>query len=110
MKIYYPKRFTALRRFYCGPHIEFLQSLCKTDAWVTTGGKTLAGFFKTHDNKYVFKSVKRSEFKMFIEFGPTYFDYICKAFFHSYPCCLAKILGAYVVKVVSEDKPDLNEK
>ena len=41
------------------------------------------------------KEVKKSEFKMFKDFGPTYFDYMAKAFFHNYPCCLAKILGAF---------------
>lgn len=38
---------------------------------------------------------------MFVEFGPTYFDYMVKAFFHDYPCTLAKILGVYSIKVKS---------
>jgi hypothetical protein len=35
---------------------------------------------------------------MFIEFGPSYFDYMAKVLYHNYPCCLAKILGAFVIK------------
>lgn len=34
-----------------------------------------------------------------MEFGPMYFDYMVKAFFHNYPCALAKILGAYAIKI-----------
>jgi len=58
----------------------------------------------------VFKEVKKSEFKMFVEFGPAYFDYMCKAFFHDYPCALAKILGAYVVSIRHYDDSQSNYK
>mmetsp|Transcript_98085 Transcript_98085/g.134875 ORF Transcript_98085/g.134875 Transcript_98085/m.134875 type:complete len:87 (+) Transcript_98085:717-977(+) len=34
---------------------------------------------------------------MFVEFAPAYFDYLCKSFYHHYPCTLAKILGAYQI-------------
>lgn len=51
--------------------------------------------------------MKKSEFKMFAEFGPTYFDYMVKAFFHNYPCALAKILGAYSIKIRSKAQPSL---
>lgn len=46
---------------------------------------------------------------MFIEFGPAYFDYMCKAFFHDYPCALAKILGAYVVTVKHQDETSIKK-
>jgi len=49
----------------------------------------------------VLKEVNKKEFKMFVEFGPTYFEYITKVLFHNYPSALAKILGAYVVKTKS---------
>jgi 1-phosphatidylinositol-3-phosphate 5-kinase len=100
--VYYPKRFEALRRFYCGTHNDFLKSIFKARSWAASGGKAFLSFYKTHDERYIFKEVKGSEFKMFLEFGPTYFDYMCKAFFHNYPCALAKILGAYVIKITSD--------
>ena len=65
---------------------------------INFGGKTKAEFFKSHDEKYVFKEVNQKEFKMFTEFGPLYFEYMAKVLYHNYPCCLAKILGAYVIK------------
>jgi len=110
VKVYFPKRFSALRRFYCGTHLEFIKSICKTQSWATSGGRSSASFFRSHDNKYVFKVVKEVEFKMFVEFGPNYFDYLTKSFFHNYPCALIKILGAYVVKISCEEKEEFNSK
>ena len=110
IKIMYPKRFEALRRFYCGTHTDFVSSIFKIQSWAATGGRTNSSFFKSHDDKYVLKEVKKSEFKMFVEFGPTYFDYMVKAFFHNYPCALAKILGAYAIKIKSPTQPNLKTK
>ena len=47
----------------------------------------------------ILKEVKKSEFKMFVEFGPQYFDYMVRVLFHGVRSALAKILGAYVVKI-----------
>lgn len=68
------------------------------------------GFFLSHDKKFLFKSVKVAEFEMFVDFGPWYFDYMTKSFFHNYPNNLAKIVGAYAIKVKSEEKPELNNR
>lgn len=38
---------------------------------------------------------------MFVEFAPQYFDYLCKSFFHNYPCALCKILGAFKIKITT---------
>jgi 1-phosphatidylinositol-3-phosphate 5-kinase len=64
-----------------------------------SGGKTKSKFYKSFDDKYVFKEIKKGEFKMFLEFAPQYFDYLCKSFFHNYPTALCKILGAYKIKI-----------
>ena len=66
------------------------------------------GFFTTHDKKFVFKSVKKEEFEMFCQFAPTYFDYMAKSFFHDFPCCLAKIVGAYDIQVSCETVQEYN--
>jgi 1-phosphatidylinositol-3-phosphate 5-kinase len=98
LKIYHPKKFEALRKFYCGSQLNFIQSLIDTIHWSdVTGGKTKSKFYKTFDDKYVFKEIKKSEFKMFLEFAPQYFDYLCSSFFHNYPCALCKILGAFKI-------------
>ena len=100
VKLYYPKKFEVLRKFYCGSHLNFIQSMMSSDSWKdVTGGKTQSPFQKTFDKKYVMKEVKRPELKMFLEFAPQYFDYLCKSFFHDYPCTLAKIVGVYKIKI-----------
>jgi 1-phosphatidylinositol-3-phosphate 5-kinase len=69
-----------------------------SDQWKSvTGGKTKSPFLQTFDKKYVMKCVHKKELKMFLEFAPQYFDYLCKSLFHEYPCTLAKIVGIYKI-------------
>lgn len=71
LKVYFPKKFEALRRFYCGSQYDFIESLIQTQEWTTvSGGKTKSKFYRSFDDKYVFKEIKKSEFKMFLEFAP----------------------------------------
>ena len=65
VRIFYPKRFSGMRRFYIGTHLDYIMSICKTKTWNSSGGKASMGFFTTHDKKFVFKSVKKEEFEMF---------------------------------------------
>ena len=65
-----------------------------------SGGKSKSKFYKSYDDKYVYKELRKNEFKMFLEFASQYFDYLCKSFFHNYPCALCKILGAYKIKIM----------
>ena len=45
--------------------------MLKTKEWTTvSGGKTKSKFYRSYDDKYVFKEIKKSEFKMFLDFGP----------------------------------------
>jgi hypothetical protein len=98
--IYFPKKFEALRKFYCGSHEDFIKSIMKTSDWAdNSGGKQRGNFFKSGDQKYVFKEIKPGDIRMFTEFAPRYFDYLCKSFFHNFPCALAKILGAYKISI-----------
>ena len=110
VRIFYPKRFSGMRRFYIGTHLDYIMSICKTKTWNSSGGKASMGFFTSHDKKFVFKSVKKEEFEMFQTFAPTYFDYMAKAFFHDFPCCLAKIVGAYEVIISCDSNADFNSR
>lgn len=103
VKIFFPKKFEVLRKFYCGSHLNFIESMISSSDWLgNNGGKTLSSFQTTFDKKYVMKEVKKSELRMFLEFAPQYFDYLGKAFFHDYPCTLAKIVGVYKVKIAKK--------
>ena len=73
LKVLFPKQFQALRRFYCGTHNDFIKSIFKVEEWATSGGKTQAKFFKSHDEKYIFKEVNKKEYQMLVEFGAAYF-------------------------------------
>ena len=83
----------------------------KTSNWKdVSGGKTRSSFFKSGDEKYIFKEIKNGEIRMFTEFAPRYFDYLCKSFFHNFPCALAKILGAYKISIRANNKGKVSEK
>lgn len=36
---------------------------------------------------------------MFVQFGPSYFEHMSKVLLHNVPSVLAKILGAYSIKI-----------
>lgn len=89
-----------MRKLYTGSYENFIHSIFKSEFWHdVSGGKSNAKFFKSSDEKYIFKVVKISEMKMFREIGLGYFEYLCKSFFHFCPTSLAKILGAYKLKL-----------
>lgn len=109
--IYFPKKFEALRKFYCGSHEDFIKSIMKTSIWGdNSGGKTKGKFFKSGDEKYIIKEIRSGDIRMFTEFAPRYFDYLCKSFFHNFPWALAKILGAYKISIKSNGKNKISEK
>jgi hypothetical protein len=109
--IYFPKKFEALRKFYWGSHEDFIKSIMKTCIWGdNSGGKTKGKFFKSGDEKYIIKEIRSGDIRMFTEFAPRYFDYLCKSFFHNFPWALAKILGAYKISIKSNGKNKTSEK
>lgn len=56
---YFPKKFEALRKYYIGNQHDFVESIMETEIWSNvSGGKTKMQFFKSKDNKYVFKEAK----------------------------------------------------
>jgi hypothetical protein len=59
---YYPLQFAELRkRAIAGGDLAFLLSLSRCKRWKPKGGKTMAYFAKTHDERYVIKSLSKSE-------------------------------------------------
>ena len=98
--IYFPKKFEALRKFYWGSHEDFIKSIMRSKEWAdNSGGKQKGRFFKSGDEKYIFKEIKTGDIRMFTEFAPRYFDYLWKSFFHNFPWALAKILGAFKISI-----------
>ena len=103
--IYYPRQFEALRIAYCCAYEDLLASLTKSNVWSdVSGGKSKATFYKTSDEKYLFKSISQYEFNMFLKIAFPYFNHIDKYLFHNMPSLLMKILGVYKIKIKKQDE------
>ena len=98
--IYYPRQFEALRIAYCCTYEDLVMSITKSNAWTdVSGGKSKASFYKTSDEKYLFKSINKNEFNMFLEIAFYYFQHIDEYLFHEMPSVLMKILGVYKIRI-----------
>lgn len=88
----------------------FCSSLERSSHWSTTGGKSKAAFFKTHNDKIILKQLTTgwtlAEKSALLKFAPKYLDYITTTI----PTILAKIFGFYAitVKATKEYSMDLN--
>lgn len=103
--IYFSRQFEALRIIYCSTYEEFILSSAKSHTWDNvSGGKSSASFCKSIDNKYVLKCINKDEFRMFTESAYQYFHHLAKHLFHKMPSALAKILGAYKIKIKKDEK------
>ena len=107
IKIYYPRQFEALRIVYCSTYEDLLASMLESSVWSNvSGGKSKATFYKTKDEKYLFKSIKKDEFKMFLEMAFNYFQHMVEYLFHKMPSLLTKTLGVYEIRMKSAGKEE----
>ena len=103
--VYFPKQFEALRITYFCSFDDLIYSLTRFTKWKSnSGGKSKALFFKSQDNKLLFKSVSKQEFKMFIDTAGQYFHHNARYLFHKMPSALAKVLGAFKIKIRHQTK------
>ncbi|XXQ36227.1 1-phosphatidylinositol-3-phosphate 5-kinase [Plasmodiophora brassicae] len=102
--IYFPKQFAAFRRWTIAGHpIEdgFAASLSACGDWATSGGKSGGTFRKSHDNRFVVKTVRKREFQMLLEMAIPYFRYMAS----TRSTILVPILGAFRVTVTRDASP-----
>ena len=76
---------------------NFVKSLSASLSFAAVGGKSGASFSKTADDRFIVKSISRTELQMFLDCAPAYFEYLSKAFFHGLPTMLCKIVGVYQI-------------
>ncbi|OQS07278.1 phosphatidylinositol-4-phosphate-5-kinase (PI-PIPK-B) [Thraustotheca clavata] len=100
--VYFATQFHALRQICRPGNRAYVESICQSAAFATSGGKSGAMFNLAHDRRFILKGVTAAEFNMFIDFAPEYFKYLSKCFENNEPSCLAKILGAYKLKIPSQ--------
>ena len=82
IKIYYAKKFHAIRHIICGDHQNFILSIARSQIQTHQLGKSGSRFSYSHDKKYIVKAIKEREFKMFLDLAQNYFRHVCKSFFH----------------------------
>ena len=110
LTIYFPIQFEALRIAYCSTYEDLVKSIMKSAIWKNvSGGKSKAKFYKTNDEKYLFKSIKENEFNMFLEMAINYFHHMDEYLFHKMPSLLMKILGVYKIIIKKEEKGIINK-
>jgi 1-phosphatidylinositol-3-phosphate 5-kinase len=95
---YYPLEFEALRITNNITITQFIRSIASCNVWNSDGGKSGASFFKSADELFVFKRVKESEFFMFDDFAPSYFEYSHRSVFQDKPTVLNKIFGMFEIE------------
>jgi 1-phosphatidylinositol-3-phosphate 5-kinase len=104
--MYYPSHFQALRKLYCGDFNRQAEQLFKSSFWAdNTGGKSRSEFYRSYDEKLIMKVINSNEMRMFNDFAPSYFEYMCRSFFQKCPTSIGKILGAFRISMkVGQDR------
>ncbi|TKR80537.1 hypothetical protein L596_014598 [Steinernema carpocapsae] len=98
VKAYYAEQFRMLRKvLFTEGEDQFIRSLSQSLNWKPDGGKSGASFFKTRDERFVFKQMSRFEIQSFVKFAPNYFDYIYTAVSEKKLTMLCKVYGVYRV-------------
>ncbi|KAK4280063.1 hypothetical protein QN277_011738 [Acacia crassicarpa] len=105
-------QFHELRSWCCPSELDYIASLSRCRNWDAKGGKSKSFFAKTLDDRFIIKEIKKTELDSFLEFAPSYFNYMMESFKIGSQTCLAKVLGIYQVtkrnvKSGKESKHDL---
>ncbi|OZC05285.1 1-phosphatidylinositol-4-phosphate 5-kinase [Onchocerca flexuosa] len=96
VKIYYAERFHMLRKLlFIEGEDCFIRSLSLSRSWSPQGGKSGASFYRTQDDRFVFKQMSRFEIQSFVKFGPNYFSYVSTAMTDNKLTTLCKVYGVY---------------
>eukprot|EP00397_Hematodinium_sp_SG-2012_P023309 GEMP01024207.1.p1 GENE.GEMP01024207.1~~GEMP01024207.1.p1 ORF type:complete len:500 (+),score=76.50 GEMP01024207.1:352-1851(+) len=94
---YSPRRFRRLREIFCTTEEEFLESLCGAAllSGTTSGGKSFAQFWFSHDRRYILKSLTHEEAHTLGALLPDYIKH-----FHENPnSLLGRFYGMYKVTI-----------
>ncbi|KAI6239386.1 1-phosphatidylinositol-3-phosphate 5-kinase [Aphelenchoides fujianensis] len=105
VKVYFAESFHALRdTLFVAGEAEFLRSLSRSQPWNPQGGKSGASFFRTQDERFVFKQMSRLEMESFKTCAPRYFDYVHGALNEKKLTALCKIYGVFRIGYTSKQE------
>ncbi|ESW05746.1 hypothetical protein PHAVU_011G206300 [Phaseolus vulgaris] len=96
-KDYCPVVFRALRKLFKVDPADYMISLCGNDALreLSSPGKSGSFFYLTNDDRYMIKTMKKSEVKVFLRMLPGYYKHV-RAFENT---LVTKFFGLHCVKL-----------
>ncbi|KAL1300630.1 hypothetical protein HN51_045281 [Arachis hypogaea] len=96
-KDYCPVVFRALRKLFKVDPADYMLSLCGNDALreLSSPGKSGSFFYLTHDDRYMIKTMKKAECKVFLRMLPGYYKHV-RAFENT---LVTKFFGLHCVRL-----------
>ncbi|KAK3038958.1 hypothetical protein RJ639_027443 [Escallonia herrerae] len=96
-KDYNPLVFRTLRKLFKVDPADYMISICGNDALreLSSPGKSGSFFYLTNDDKYMIKTMKKSEVKVLLRMLPAYFSHV-QAFENT---LITKFFGLHCVKL-----------
>ncbi|XP_074564736.1 phosphatidylinositol 4-phosphate 5-kinase 1-like [Curcuma longa] len=78
-KDYCPMVFSHLRKLFSVDPADYMLAICGNDALreFSSPGKSGSFFFLTQDDRFMIKTVKKSEVKVLIKMLPSYYRHVC---------------------------------
>ncbi|KAL5078253.1 hypothetical protein RYX36_017237 [Vicia faba] len=96
-KDYCPVVFRALRKLFKVDPADYMISICGNDALreLSSPGKSGSFFYLTNDDRYMIKTMKKAEVKVFLKMLPAYYKHV-RAFENT---LVTKFFGLHCVKL-----------
>lgn len=101
-KDYCPMVFRHLRKLFAVDPADYMLAICGDDALreLSSPGKSGSFFYLTQDDRFMIKTVKKSEVKVLLRMLPSYYGHVCR-----YENSLVtKFFGVHCVKPVGGQK------
>ncbi|THU45206.1 hypothetical protein C4D60_Mb02t15410 [Musa balbisiana] len=79
-KDYCPRVFGHLRKLFSVDPADYMLAICGNDALreLSSPGKSGSFFFLTQDDRFMIKTVKKSEVKVLLRMLPSYYRHVCR--------------------------------
>ncbi|XP_040382027.1 phosphatidylinositol 4-phosphate 5-kinase 6 [Oryza brachyantha] len=101
-KDYCPQVFRTLRKLFKVDAADYMLSLCGSEALreLSSPGKSGSFFYLTNDDRYMIKTMKKSEVKMLLKMLPAYYNHV-RAFENT---LVTKFFGLHCVKLAGANQ------